>query len=380
MRGISGILRNLFASEGEVSYERARDVCAAAGFTDLNIGTFRTTKSLWNRERRISGVPTVAATVATLEAPVENPVAVVSHDFGDIPEYTFDDDVTDNIKGYFVPPKIDDTHVINKDLQAMFDAIHKASFKRPQNVRLNGPAGCGKTTTAMEFAARYNRPMLVMDCALVREPRDWFGYRDIDKKTGTPFWHKSLFFRFVQHHGAVIVLDEINRVSQGVINSLLPLLDDRRKTYLEEAGSTVQVGKNVVFFGTTNEGREYSGTVSFDFAQADRLCTLIEATYLPENEESKLLHTRTGLGLPDCTKLVQVANHVRKKAASDSADTFSKSISTRMLLNAAEKMHFSGPSTLRYTLLSHYSSDGGEQSERGQLLKLLQGKFGPVFG
>lgn len=383
MRGISGVLRHLFQVEGEVSYDRAREVCAAQGFADLNIGTFRTTKSLWNRERRFSGYGSTSA-ATTIAAPSEATLAdatpVMTADMGSIPEYTFDDDVSDNIKGYFNPPKIDETHVINKDLQAMFDAIHKSSFKRPQNVRLNGPAGCGKTTTAMEFAARYNRPMLVMDCALVREPRDWFGYRDIDKKTGTPFWHKSLFYQFVQYHGAVIVLDEINRVSQGVINSLLPLLDDRRKTYLEESGSTIHVGKNVVFFGTTNEGREYSGTVSFDFAQADRLCTLIEATYLPEAEESKLLHIRTGLGLEECRKLTSVANHVRKKAASDSADTFSKSISTRMLLNAAEKMHFSGPSTLRYTLLSHYSSDGGEQSERGQLLKLLQGKFGAVFG
>jgi len=48
-------------------------------------------------------------------------------------------------------------------------------------------------------------------------------------------------------------------------------------------------------------------------------------------------------------------------------------------LNAAEKLHLAGTKTLRNTLLTHFSSEGGETSERAQLLKLLQGKFGAVF-
>lgn len=164
-----------------------------------------------------------------------------------------------------------------------------------------------------------------------------------------------------------------------ICNTLLPLLDGRRKTYLEEAGETLRVGKGVVFFATTNEGREFSGTTSLDLANADRLSTLIECNYLDPINESNLLTQRTGIKIDDANKLVGVANHVRKKATSDCSDTFSKAISTRMLLNAAEHFTNAGPSTLRYTLMNHYSSSGGETSERAQLLKLLQGKFGPVF-
>ena len=328
----------------------------AASGKEINYAYFNNVKMRW-RAKLDKGVGLVSRTVEVA-----------------LPE--MEDSLVDQ---YFVPPTIDESHIINTALQKMFDAIHMSSVKRPQNVRLNGPAGCGKTTTAMEFAARFQRPMLVMDCALVREPRDWFGYRNIDKKSGTPYWHKSLFYRFVQTPNAVIVLDEINRVSPMVINSLLPLLDDRRKTYLEESGESIMVGQGVVFFATTNEGREFSGTHSFDFAQADRMSTLIEATYLQESDEAKLLQKRTNLSIGEATKLVQVANIVRSKAASSASDSFSKSISTRMLLNAAEKMEMSGPTTLRYTLLSHFNAEGGEQSERGQLLKLLVGKFGSVM-
>lgn len=382
MRGIAGLLRSLFNTHGEaVDYKQACEAAEAAGFS-LNEGTFRTNKSLWKRDQRLLSVGASVSVVSApvVEAPVVAPVAEEQPLDGQaIPEYTFDAEFTDEMKEHFVPPKVDASHVINEELRTLFDSIHKASFNRPQNVRLSGPAGCGKTTTAMEFAARYGRPMLVMDCANIREPRDWFGYKTIDPKTGSVVWKKSLFLRFVQVSGAVIVLDEINRVNPMVINTLLPLLDDRRATYLEEADSKIKVGSNVVFFATTNEGREFTGTVSLDFANADRLSTLIEVNYLPEEEESKLLHARTKLDLDSCKKLCAVAATVRKKAASDSADSFSKGISTRILLNAAEKMHLSGPKTLRYTLLSHFSQEGGEQSERGQLFKLLTGKFGPVI-
>ena len=346
----SQILRSLFESNPDVGYDEANTAVMSAGLATLNLNTFRTMKSMWRKACRSNPVVTAPVHDAELH----------------------------NDEDYFVPPVVDETHVLNDQLKTLFEAIHKASVLRPQNVRLTGPAGCGKTTTAMEFAARYQRPMLVMDCALVREPRDWFGYRQIDRSKGTTYWHHSLFSKFIQRPNAVIVLDEINRVSQNVINSLLPLLDDRRRTYSEEAG-TLKVAPGVVFFGTTNVGREFSGTFAFDFAQSDRLCTLIETNYLPEAEEAKLLNKRTGLALSECHKLTAVATHVRRKASDGSADSLSRTISTRMLLNAAEKMHLAGATTLRYTLLSHFSDSGNEQSERGQVLKLLQGKFGPLF-
>lgn len=361
MRGIAKIVFNLFNIHGEdLDFDIAVRACEEAGLS-LHLGTFRANKSLWKKMQSMKKVAVVQDSVV-----VEEEEVVTNHE------------VNDDLKAYFVPPKVDETHVINKDLEVLFDSIDKASVKKPINVRLSGPAGCGKTTTAMEFAARFQRPMLVMNCSMVREPRDWFGFKDFDPKSHMIGWKKSLFYKFVQTNNAVVVLDEMNRISPMVLNTLLPLLDDRRKAYLEEANETIKVGKGVVFFATTNEGREFTGTVGLDLAQADRMSTLIEVTYLPEEEEAKLLVARTGLDLSNAVKLAQVAGVVRRKSQQDAVDGFSKAITTRILLNAAEMMVLGGTSTLRFTLLSHYSADGGEQSERGNLLKLLVGKFGSI--
>lgn len=363
-------LTDLFNTNGIVSFEEAVNHCAAKGYS-LTLGTYRVNKSNWSREQRemAEALKDVAVTTAPAVAQDHAAAPVVS-DFKEINETE---------KGYFIPPKMDESHVVNEEMMALFDAIQASSKKEPQNVRLNGPAGCGKTTTAMEFAARHNRPLLVMDCPNVREPRDWFGFKTIDPKTGSIVWHKSLFSKMVQTDNAVVVLDEINRLNPMICNTLLPLLDGRRSTYLEEAGSKINVGKGVVFFATTNEGREFTGTTSLDLANSDRFSNLIEVTFLPAKEEENLLVVRTECTKEDAAKLVSVANTVRKKYLSDTADSFSKAISTRILLNAADKIKTGGYKTMKYTLLSHFSSEGGETSERAQLLKLLQGKFGPVF-
>jgi|GEM_PF-316029 len=380
----ASVCRDLWNANPSISKEEVFAGCKAAGF-ELKESSYRVYKSLYAPKKVVKSDPVVTAPILPDASTEEAPVAVVEAPVEEKPHVTevipvqIGDDIPENLRGFFASPTIDDSHIINEELTCLFDGIHKASEIEPQNIRLTGPAGCGKTTTAMEFAARYKRPLLVMDCPNVREPRDWFGFKDVDAATGNIYWHKSLFYRFVQQDGAVIVLDEINRINPMVINTLLPLLDGRRSTYLEEAKEKITVGKRVVFFSTTNEGREFTGTIQLDLAPADRLCTKIECSYLVEKDEVKLVNKRTNLATDDCKKLVQVANHVRRKFMSDSSESFSQNISTRMLLNAAQKMHLAGPKTLRYTLLSHFNDDGKEQSERAQLLKLLTGKFGPVI-
>lgn len=382
----ASVCRDLWTKNPAISKEEVFNGCRAAGF-ELKESSYRVYKSLYAPKKGGAAPAPVSVVELTSTAPAAAPavevapVAVVEEKphVTEVIPVQIGDDIPENLRPFFASPTIDDSHIINDELTCLFDGIHKASDIEPQNVRLTGPAGCGKTTTAMEFAARYKRPLLVMDCPNVREPRDWFGFKDVDPATGHIYWHKSLFYRFVQQDGAVIVLDEINRINPMVINTLLPLLDGRRSTYLEEAKEKISVGKGVVFFSTTNEGREFTGTIQLDLAQADRLCTKIECSYLVEKDEVKLVNKRTKLPVEDCKKLVQVANHVRRKFMSDSSESFSQNISTRMLLNAAQKMHLAGPKTLRYTLLSHFNDDGKEQSERAQLLKLLTGKFGPVI-
>jgi len=273
-------------------------------------------------------------------------------------------------------PSLDPYFAITEEGNNFIGLVQSMSRVNNLNIRLVGPAGCGKTSFATQYAAKNNYPCLIMDCANVREPRDWFGYRTFDPVTKEIVWHESLFVKMVETAHSVIVLDELNRVSPLVINTLIPLLDHRRSTYLEEAGKNISCAEGVTFWAPINEGSQFTGTIALDEAISDRFGLVMECKFLPSIEEKLVLHKKTGLEESVCEKLVDIANQVRIKSQMDSVDSYSKPISTRMLENAARAFKKQGVKSLQFTLLNHFSSAGGAASERNNLRTLLVGKFG----
>lgn len=270
-------------------------------------------------------------------------------------------------------PEVDSTYYISPDIEALFTRIESMAHTRTQKVLLKGPHGAGKTEMAIQFAARMKRPLLIMDCANLREARDWFGSKNIDG--GRVVWHESLFVRALEAGGHVIVLDEFTRGHQTVMNPLNPLLDGRGFTYVEEKGGIVRVGPNTVFFATMNEGASYTGTHAIDAAMRDRWQRTIEVSYLPAEREVELLVRRTGIDEAEANSLVSIANQIRKRSSGLSA-TFSDGFSTRQLIAAAEDFVMGGLESLTFTITNLFSADGGTNSERAAVLQLIQGKFG----
>lgn len=347
----ANLVRETLVTKPDISYEDMSDVLATHGLA-MKKPYFYVLRN--KSKKKLSSLPSLAS----LTAPVQEVPLILK-------EYV---------------PAIDPTFVIDEDFETLFKLIEAQSKTLQQNVLLTGPSGCGKTTTAREYAARLGRPLLIMNCANVREPRDWFGYRTIDPISKGIVWVESLFSRMAQTDRAVIVLDEINRVSPLVINALMGLTDPScRETFLEEAGKKIRVAGEVVFFATMNEGSEYTGTIGIDKAMQNRFRRTVECTFLAQGEETKLLHRRTGLEMESCKKLAAVAAEVRKKAMSHVSDSFSSPISTRQLVGAAQDMVTGGPVTLKWSLLNHFPNDTGARSERSQLMQLLIGKFGNVF-
>jgi nitric oxide reductase NorQ protein len=346
-------------------------------YTDNNPGKdisqpfFNSVKNRWVRNRpgtTVTAAPAVGSAVA-----VDSSVPALPPAFTFEPAtWTYDAEAIDMI------PTVDKHFVITEENKALVDLVQKRSKGSNVNVRLVGPAGCGKTSFAMQYAANRKLPAMVMDCANVREPRDWFGYRKFGADTKDIVWHESMFIKMIETAGSVVVLDELNRVSPMVVNTLIPLLDHRRSTYLEEAGRRINVAEGVTFWAALNEGNQFTGTIALDEALSDRFGLVVECKFLESKTESHVLRQKTGLDLDSCKKLVEVANQVRAKAQSDSLDAFSKPISTRMLEEAAMAMSIGGTKTLLYTLLNHFSSDGGVTSQRDGLRKLLVGKFGEI--
>jgi nitric oxide reductase NorQ protein len=275
-------------------------------------------------------------------------------------------------------PGTDEFFHVPKDHKDCLDVIEELAGDLPQNVILTGPQGCGKTELAIWYAAKYERPLIVMNCATIREPKDWFGYKDA--KDGSVFWHKSDFVRAVTMGEAVVLLDEFNRLHSTLHNALYPLLDARRATFVEEIGEMVNVGKRTVFFATCNIGFNHTGTFQMDAAIEDRFSVRIESKFLPPEQEVEVIKSKTGIGLEDAKKLAKLAQNIRQKATGSGA-TLQRNVSTRQLLQTAvlmRRMKSRGLAlhkALEFTVLPFYSDDGGKDSERAQVQQMIQGIF-----
>jgi hypothetical protein len=269
-------------------------------------------------------------------------------------------------------PLPDPTYIVSYKDRAFLDHIYYLSRQAPINVLATGPHGCGKTSMAEFLGSRFNMPVLVMDCANIREPRDWFGYKYTD--AGSVLWHRSQFDRCLEAGNHVIVLDELPRTTDQIRNTLFPLLDYRRRTYLEERGDYITVGPGTIFFVTANIGLAYTGCSELDLALDDRLTRRLEVNYLSVADEAKVLVKRTGIDKDNARRLAEMAEVLRTKAIGFGA-SLTKTVSTRQLIEAAKDFMALGVEGLTYTITHHYSAEGGDQSERAQVLQTIQGKF-----
>lgn len=281
-------------------------------------------------------------------------------------------------KGIFYPT-VDENWYISKSNSEVLDVIQDLSKDDNQNVLLVGPQGCGKTELGVYFGAKYNRCVYIANCPLIREAKDWFGYKTAPK--GEVQWQKSDFVRAITTPGAVVILDELNRLHSTVSNSLMPLLDRRRSTYLDEIGETLNVAPGVVIFATANIGHAFTGTFTIDAAHADRFGLRLECDFLTEEHEVKVLMNKTGILEEDARKLAKLASDIRKKVDSGTSGV-STAISTRQLLAAAvlckqyRIKRLPIKNALHYTIFPAYPMEGGSDSERAQVVAAAKGIFG----
>ena len=248
------------------------------------------------------------------------------------------------------------------------DFIKKLPSSRNQLV---GPAGCGKTTFGIQYAAKFKRPCFIVDCQTLREGLSLFGNKTVDKD-GIK-WIFSRFVEAVRTPKAVVILDELNRVAPMSMNTSLPLLDDRRSLWFDEAGQEIKVADGVTFFTTMNQGAEFTGTEGHDLALDDRFEYVIPVDYIDPVSESNLLQKKYAIPAKIANDLCDIAKVVRDKYKAGSV--YTKTISTRILEKAAKLWKISGSDvTLKNSIIYRFPCDGTPDSERNHVISLVKGK------
>lgn len=244
------------------------------------------------------------------------------------------------------------------------------------NVLLCGPSGSGKSELAYIAAKAMQLDIAAFNFGAMQEPRTaLIGATHFDKDKGTWF-AESRFVRAVKSQRHAILLDELTRDrGASAHNILLPLLDRQGYLSLDEHDDApiVHKGSQVSFIATANIGAEYTGTEALDKALKDRMDIVIEMDWAPKQYEVKILMSRcAGLRAADAAKLVDLAIRQRELAVVDME--FTEQISTRMLIAAGTRVGqgMKLSSAIDFAIVNHFSSEGGDASERTKIRQIVQ--------
>lgn len=267
-------------------------------------------------------------------------------------------------KRYLPPTVEDDGFFIDKEIWYFL----VRSVSRKTNVMLIGDTGGGKSETVDWVCKKLGKPLEIFDMAISNPVTSLCGNQRINEK-GVSAFQYARFAKRIQE-GPMCLLDEISRAAPSANNVLLPVTDNRRTLYIENAMEDVEIKlhEDTVIWATANIGIRFSGTNRIDDALMNRF-QLVELTYPPEDIEAKILEVRTNIPIAQAKNLVKFAKKIRE-------DTdLSKKISTRQLIATGGLIHDGWPSAaaIELTILNQYEASQIDGSgERATIKSLIQ--------
>lgn len=244
-----------------------------------------------------------------------------------------------------------------------------------KNTLMVGESRSGKTTAAIKVAEAFEKNFYKFDMGSTQDPRAvLIGNTRLDKD-GT-FFDPAPFVKAIQDPNAVILLDEVTRVSHDGSNILMPVLDvsSRELRLDEQSGDVIKVADGVCFIGTANIGGEYTSTRRMDLAFRRRWSVKIEMAPLEEDQEQKLIQIRYPDVSDEISKTIASIAFETRKLAKEESSVISQGIPTGTSLEIAELIYdgFTLQECFELQVYPEYDDIGGAESERKVIMQLCQ--------
>lgn len=236
------------------------------------------------------------------------------------------------------------------------------------NVMLTGDPGTGKTELCRILAAAHNLSFHRVNVGALRTPRDWFGHWEFVE--GKTVFVRSQFIDALQRPG-IVALDEFNRVTPDIHNSIYTILDHNREVFVEETKETVKVHPQCIFIATENRGRSHTGIFMEDAAVEDRF-EMVRLELPPVDTMASLLnkyhHIEQQHGLL-LARITHKLNALYHEESLSKATGFRPAIAAAALIRRGQPLK----TALKYSFVQRYSPDGGVDSEQTTVLQVIQG-------
>jgi cobaltochelatase CobS len=246
-------------------------------------------------------------------------------------------------------------------------AVLSAADTNRQNVLLYGAAGTGKTTAAMQYAARTGRPFMRIAFDRTTEPADLKGGR-YPSESGGIEWHDGNLTRAFRVPGMVLLLDEPTLLRSGSLSVLQTALDER--FLVLDTGEVVHAAPDLFVIAADNTdltgdatGR-YIDTAPVNLAFGDRFAWRFAVDYLPEAKEIDAVSTQTGLHREATKFMVEYATKTRNEA---NGGTLTAPVTTRRLLAWARAVQSGFGSKYAFKISVLQGSDAADNEKLREL-------------
>lgn len=307
------------------------------------------------RSKGLGAVEPVAAEVPAITTPKLTDVAVIG---------TGQKSIRDIILGYdgvdfAVDVKSDEdypAHLASQIPEVSPDYLPNAvaaaevllAWQNKDKVLMSGPSGVGKSSLIAHLCALTRRPFVRINLSEDLESAALLGFMEV--KNGSTSFALGPVAEAAKF-GAVLLLDEYDTASPGVLFALQWLLEDDGKLFLrdmpgsnEERTITPHPDFRIVAAGNTlgqgDDTGRFAGTRVQNTAALDRYKTCVLMTYLPPDEEAGIIAAKfPALDAKIIARMVKVAGLIR-----DGQDTGSLTltVSPRTLFSWAQKLPLLG--------------------------------------